>query len=46
MGFLEHKETSRTGGRLLVLGYYKFFKEKIIVKLVFIILSNHVDHIL
>ena len=46
MGFLEHKETSRTGGRLLVLGYYKFKKKKIIVKLVFIILSNHVDHIL
>ena len=28
MGFLEHKETSRTGGRLLVLGYYKFKKKK------------------
>ena len=30
MGFLEHKETSRTGGRLLVLGYYKFKKKKLL----------------
>ena len=35
MGFLEHKRTSRTGGRLLVLGYYKLKKKKIYCKVSF-----------